>query len=257
MAPDVILNGELDILQIRCNRDIFLQSFNLLDDTELEFLVSFSGGAEYGKLKVIKTRDLYIIEANVGFDVDKEIQCEENYNFPEDQLLINSNVKHLKNLKGIFKTKSKLEILELSFLEETLVFKGDINKKFDYEVKTKSLENYGKYLENGFDHVDKFQLNIALKHVLGLIKVCDLVEGNFMSAMELSDKESCVAFLFTHSHARDFKFIVGIGNVRFTKIDDQNQPGGQANRLRKANNGPIVKNEPEKKEEPKVEPAKV
>lgn len=46
--------------------------------------MTFNGGADYGKLKVIKTRDLYIIEANVGFDVDKEIQCDENYNFPED-----------------------------------------------------------------------------------------------------------------------------------------------------------------------------
>ena len=178
MAPDVILNGELEILQIRCNRDIFLQSFNLLDDTELEFLISFAGGADYGKLKVIKTRDLYIIEANVGFDVDKDIQCDENYNFPEDQLLINSHPKHLKNLRGIFKTKSKSEVLELSFFEESLVFKGDINKKFDYEIKTKSLENYGSYLENGHDHIDRFQLNLALKHILGLIKVCDLVEGN-------------------------------------------------------------------------------
>lgn len=92
----------------------------MLDDTELEFLVTFDNGADYGKLQVIKTRDLYIIEANVGFDVDKDIQCEENYNFPEDQLLINSHPKHLKNLKGIFKTKSKLEILELSFYEDQL-----------------------------------------------------------------------------------------------------------------------------------------
>ena len=73
VAPDVILNGELEILQIRLNRDIFLQSFNLLDDSELEFLITFPNGADYGKLKVIKTRDLYIIEANVFFDVDKQI----------------------------------------------------------------------------------------------------------------------------------------------------------------------------------------
>ena len=227
MAPDVILNGELEMLQIRCNRDIFLQSFNLLDDTELEFLVTFSGGADYGKLKVIKTRDLYIIEANVGFDVDKEIQCDENYNFPEDQLLINSNPKHLKNLKGIFKQKLKSEILELSFFQEQLIFKGDINKKFDYEIKTKSLENYGNYLENGQEHVDNFQINLALKHLLHLIKVCELIEGNFMSAMELSEAESCVTFLFTHSHSRDFKFIIGVGNVRFQKLDDSTMQSNQ------------------------------
>ena len=73
MAPEVILNGELEILQIQMNRDVFLQSFNLIDDTELEFMTIFSNDADYGKLKVIKTRDLYIIEANVLFDIDKEI----------------------------------------------------------------------------------------------------------------------------------------------------------------------------------------
>lgn len=73
MAPEVILNGELEILQIRMNRDVFLQSFNLIDDVELEFMTIFSNDTDYGKLKVIKTRDLYIIEANVLFDIDKEI----------------------------------------------------------------------------------------------------------------------------------------------------------------------------------------
>ena len=41
-----------------------------------------------------------------------------------------------------------------------------------------------------------------------------------MAAMELLDVETCVTFLFTHSHERkDFKFCVGIGNVRFTRND--------------------------------------
>lgn len=118
MAPEVILNGELEILQIQMNRDVFLQSFNLIDDTELEFMTIFSNDADYGKLKVIKTRDLYIIEANVLFDIDKEIQCDESYNFPEDQLLLDSAAKHLKNIKGIFKKNCKQEIMELAFYEE-------------------------------------------------------------------------------------------------------------------------------------------
>lgn len=129
--------------------------------------------------------------------------------------------------------------MELSFFEETLVFKGDINKKFDYEIKTKSLENYGNYLENGHDHIDRFQLNLALKHILGLIKICDLVDGNFMSAMELSEAESCVTFLFSHSVSRDFKFIIGVGNVRFTKIDD-NMAGSGRQRLNKHNMAPQI-----------------
>ena len=57
-----------------------------------------------------------------------------------------------------------------------------------------------------------------------------MVDGNFMSAMELSEAESCVTFLFTHSVSRDFKFIIGVGNVRFSKIDD-NLAGAGRNRL--------------------------
>ena len=45
----------------------------MLDDNELEFMIIFNNDTEYGKIKVIKTRDLYIIEANVLFDIDKEI----------------------------------------------------------------------------------------------------------------------------------------------------------------------------------------
>jgi len=118
IAPAVVLNGELEILQIRMNRDVFLQSFNLIDDVELEFMTIFSNDTDYGKLKVIKTRDRYIIEANVLFDIDKEIQCEDSYDFPEDQLLINANAKHLKNIKGIFKKNCKQEIMEMAFYEE-------------------------------------------------------------------------------------------------------------------------------------------
>mgnify|MGYP001601118316 CR=1 FL=1 len=46
---------------------------------------------------------------------------------------------------------------------------------------------------------NKFQIAISLKHLLGMIKVCELIEGKFMSAMELLDVESCVSFLFTHT----------------------------------------------------------
>jgi len=118
IAPAVVLNGELEILQIRMNRDVFLQSFTLIDDVELEFMTIFSNDTDYGKLKVIKTRDRYIIEANVLFDIDKEIQCEDSYDFPDDQLLINANAKHLKNIKGIFKKNCKQEIMEMAFYEE-------------------------------------------------------------------------------------------------------------------------------------------
>ena len=112
--------------------------------------------------------------------------------------------------------------MELAFYEEQLEFKGELNNKFDYEIKTKNLGNhYGKYLNNGHEPADRFRINLALKHLLSLIKICDLIDGNFMSAMEQSGNDSCVTFLFTHSHQRDFKFIIGVGNVRFQKLDDQ------------------------------------
>lgn len=40
-----------------------------------------------------------------------------------------------------------------------------------------------------------------------------------MSAMELLDNDSCVCFLFTHSLHKEFKFCIGIGNVRFQRLD--------------------------------------
>ena len=94
-------------------------------------MVTFPAGSDMGKLKVIKTRDCYIIEAHVSFDIEREIQCDEDYNFPEDQLLINADRVHLKNLKGIYTEKVKQEILDLKFFRESLVFKGDVNQKYD------------------------------------------------------------------------------------------------------------------------------
>ena len=64
------------------------------------------------------------------------MQCDENYEFPDSQLLIDGEVKYLKNLRGIFKSKSKSEIMSLTFNNDQLSFKGEINNKFGYEIKT-------------------------------------------------------------------------------------------------------------------------
>ena len=39
VAPECVTQGDGDRLQITCCKDTFLQSFNLIDDTELEFVV--------------------------------------------------------------------------------------------------------------------------------------------------------------------------------------------------------------------------
>ena len=66
-------------------------------------------------------------------------------------MLVNSNPKHFRNLKEIFKIKSRSEILEMTFLEDELIFKGDINKTMDYTIQSTQFENYGNYMENGHE----------------------------------------------------------------------------------------------------------
>lgn len=62
VAPECILNDEVEILQVKCPRELFLQGFNILDDTELEFLINYES-VETGHFKVIKTREFFIVEA--------------------------------------------------------------------------------------------------------------------------------------------------------------------------------------------------
>lgn len=110
--------------------------------------------------------------------------------------------------------------MNLQFGDDILAFKGEINNKLGYEIKTQNLSHYGNYLSAEADKPSQFSVALSLRHILSMIKIAEMIEGNFMAAMELLDVETCVTFLFTHSHERkDFKFCVGIGNVRFTRAD--------------------------------------
>ena len=92
VPPDVVMKEQVGPrLQVSCHRDTFLQSFNIIDDNELEFMVVIKETDE-GELKVIKTRDLVIVESEVGFTVDEEVSCDETYIFPPTQLLIQGRV---------------------------------------------------------------------------------------------------------------------------------------------------------------------
>lgn len=85
----------------------------------------------------------------------------------------------------------------------------------------------GAYLDNGFGRAHHFKLALGLKHLLSLVKVCDLVEnggsgggGQAMGAMEQSGEGSAVCFLFTDGLSGEFRFIIGVGNVKFERLDD-------------------------------------
>lgn len=62
-------------------------------------------------MKMLKTRDIAIIEAHILFDVESEIQCDEVYNFPDDHLLLSTPGRHLKPLKPLFSKNAKQEVL--------------------------------------------------------------------------------------------------------------------------------------------------
>lgn len=119
--------------------------------------------------------------------------------------------------------------MTMQFNKDVLNFKGEINNKFGYEIKTSNLNHYNNYLSAEVDKPENYQIALSLRHILSLLKIGEMIEGNFMAAMELLDQETCVTFLFTHSNERkDFKFCIGIGNVRFTRLDGPVQPSANA-----------------------------
>jgi hypothetical protein len=42
----------------------------------------------------------------------------------------------------------------MKFYKNQIIFKGDINKKYDYEIKTDLFEQYGNYNENDNEPCD-------------------------------------------------------------------------------------------------------
>ena len=54
--------------------------------------------------------------------------------------------------------------------------------------------------------------------MLGVLKVAELVEGDFCCAMECIDKETAVCFLFTK--VNNFQFNIGVAQVFFENKDN-------------------------------------
>lgn len=102
VAPDFEENKDDSRMQITCHRDTFLQSFNLMDDTELEFMIEVTE-FDQGILKVMKTRGLFIVDSTLVFRIDEVVTCDENYVFPNDQLLIKARLESMKQVKQIFR----------------------------------------------------------------------------------------------------------------------------------------------------------
>ena len=80
------------------------------------------------------------------FHIDTEIDCDETYVFPDDQLLIKSRLGQMQPVKHIFRLNAKSEVLTLDFSPDKLGFKGQINKKFGYELQANTFDNLGVYV---------------------------------------------------------------------------------------------------------------
>lgn len=144
MAPDVVIDGKLDTLQVKIQRNKFLESFSTSDVVEIEFIVL----ADQEKMKVMKTVDaVFQTEADVDFQVIKEIEHDEDYNFPEEpgSLLVDTHASRMKTLRYMFK-KARQEFLNMTFIKDhSLDITGDFTDR-NYNIKANQMESLGTYL---------------------------------------------------------------------------------------------------------------
>jgi len=68
--------------------------------------------------------------------------------------------------------------MNLQFAEDILAFKGEINNKLGYEIKTQNLNHYGNYLSADADKATQFSVSLSLRHILSMIKIAEMIEGN-------------------------------------------------------------------------------
>ena len=61
--------------------------------------------------------------------------------------------------------------------------------------------------------MDTFAIKVPLKHILSILRVADIVQGDFCCAMERIDHETAVCFFFTQ--VNNFMFLTGVAQVLF------------------------------------------
>lgn len=66
----------------------------------------------------------------------------------------------------------------MNFSDDILSFKGEINNKFGYEIKTSNLSHYGYYLSAEQEKTNNFSIALSLRHILSLLKIGEMIEGN-------------------------------------------------------------------------------
>ena len=54
----------------------------------------------------------------MSFEIERDIKSDENYEFPEKKLLIDSEILNFSNIKEGFKANTKTEVLKINFDKE-------------------------------------------------------------------------------------------------------------------------------------------
>lgn len=164
IPPDCL--NQVPMLQISIDRDLLLHSLHILDDSELDFSVQLDQ-TNYGTLRILKTRELSLIQASCPFSVDQTLVHQEDYIFPDDQLLLKTPPKHLKTIKSIYSSK---DVMQLKFQPELLTFQNTLDDQCAFEINAKNLSDgeghFGNYISRAETQMaSNFSVNLSYKHL--------------------------------------------------------------------------------------------
>ena len=92
-----------------------------------------------------------------------------------------------------------------------------------YELNSKNLRDanssFGVYISREESQMaSHFSVNLLYKHMAGLLKIADYIDGQVAIAMETVSDTAAVVFLFTK--ARDIYYTIGVQNVKFEVLDN-------------------------------------
>lgn len=109
--------------QVKLDRDIFKQSMNLNDDKDIEVIINQEIRNNQGSLKIIKSKEQFLVEAKVPFEIDwdqetnfwKHDIISSFFNFEDDNLLLKSDYANILNVKKVFYQTHKNDMMHLEF----------------------------------------------------------------------------------------------------------------------------------------------
>ena len=99
-------------------------------------------------------------------------------------------------MKNVFKKQATTEQLNMQFEADKLKFSGIFNKKFTWTVDSAKFNRYGTYL-GSYPKSDIFSIKMSLWHVLGVLRISEIIGGRFSLAMEQMEEDGAECFLFS------------------------------------------------------------